>query len=87
METGSLTKGPGRDADSTSSLPTLGLLPPLNTGVPTEHHTRHERSAREGSRPGPSACFPGSALLCLDSGERALGAGGAPCGKGSWSRG
>ena len=45
------------------------------------------RSAWAGSSPGLSTCFPGSALLCLDSGERALGAGGAPYGKGSWSRG
>lgn len=56
METGSLTKGPGRNADSTSSLPTPGLLPPLNTGVHTEHHTRHQRSAWEGSRPAQPSC-------------------------------
>lgn len=42
VETGSLTEGPGCNADSTSSLPTPGLLPPLQTGVHREHHARQE---------------------------------------------
>lgn len=42
VETGSLTKGPGCTADSTSCLPTPGLFPPLYTGAHTDHHARQE---------------------------------------------
>lgn len=62
-----------------AALPTPGLLPPLNTGVPTEHHTSTQRSAVKGSAQGP-AVSPAQPSCAWTVGRGPWG-GRRPCGR------